>query len=101
MQVRSGAGVSITASLGATKGSSPDDAAFAEVEAYLLGQAGPLTAVYNAAAALAVRYREQAQLLLDHGAALRSLGGTEVRGAAARRAGGVSEGVLPGWAREL
>jgi hypothetical protein len=78
-EVRSGSGIgSSHAGAGSyTKGSSADDAAFASIEAYLLGQAGPLTAVYNASAALAVRYREQAQLLLDHGASLRSLGGTE------------------------
>lgn len=77
-QVRGGGGLaSVTAGGGFTKGSSADDAAFASIESYLLGQAGPLTAVYNAAAALAIRYREQAQLLLDHGAALRSLGSTE------------------------
>ena len=78
-EVRGGTGgiSSSSAASGYTKGSSADDAAFASIEAYLLGQAGPLTAVYNAAAALAIRYREQAQLLLDHGAALRSLGSTE------------------------
>ncbi len=84
-QVRSGGGVSSLGSSaaaaggssGLTKGSSIEDASFASLEAYVLGQAGPLTAVYNASAALAIRYREQAQLLLDHGAALRSLGSTE------------------------
>lgn len=78
-EVRGGSGGVSSASAGGgyTKGSSADDHAFASIEAYLLGQAGPLTAVYNAAAALAIRYREQAQLLLDHGAALRSLGSTE------------------------
>lgn len=56
---------------------SAEDMSFAELETYLLGQAPLLTALYNEAAAVAVRAREQAQLLLDYGASLRALGHSE------------------------
>ena len=56
---------------------SVEDMSFSELEAYLLGQAPLLTALYNEAAAVAVRAREQAQLLLDFGASLRALGQSE------------------------
>lgn len=60
-----------------TANKTAEDAAFRDLELYLLGQAPLLTGLYNAAAATAVRSREQAQLLLDFGAALRSMGQTE------------------------
>jgi len=56
---------------------SVEDMSFSELEVYLLGQAPLLTALYNEAAAVAVRAREQAQLLLDFGASLRALGQSE------------------------
>jgi hypothetical protein len=54
-----------------------EDLSFADLETYLLGQAPLLTALYNESASVAVRAREQAQLLLDFGASLRSLGQAE------------------------
>jgi hypothetical protein len=56
---------------------STEDISFAELETYLLGQAPLLTALYNESASVAVRAREQAQLLLDFGASLRALGQAE------------------------
>jgi hypothetical protein len=54
-----------------------EDSSFRDLEMYLLGQAPLITALYNSSAALALRAREQAQLLLDLGAAMRALGQTE------------------------
>jgi hypothetical protein len=56
---------------------SAEDASFRDLEGYLLGSAPLVTALYNASAVHALRAREQAQLLLDFGAALRALGQTE------------------------
>ena len=60
----------------ATSGASVsvEDMSFHDLDQYLLGQAPLLTALYNESAAVAVRAREQAQLLLDFGASLRALG---------------------------
>lgn len=63
-----------------TGGKNPEDLAFRDMELYLFGQAPLLTSLYNSAAAYAVRAREQAQLLLDFGAALKALGQTEAEG---------------------
>jgi hypothetical protein len=57
--------------------STTHDLAFAELEAYLTTQAPLIALLYNAAATLANRYREQAQLLLEYGQALRALGAAE------------------------
>ena len=70
-----------------------EDMSFADLEQYLLGQAPLVTALYNEAAGVAVRAREQAQLLLDFGSALRALGQSETgagagAGAAAPAAAG-------------
>jgi len=68
-------GVSGTVVSGAS--ASAQDVAFAEVDAYLAAQAPLVAALYSAAAVLANRYREQAQVLLAYGSALRELGGAE------------------------
>lgn len=61
----------------APKGKSTEDISFEEIEAYMLNQAPIVTALYNQAAAQAVRHREQAQLLLEYGGAIRALGSSE------------------------
>lgn len=58
-------------------GKSAEDLSFGELETYLLHQAPLITALYNAAAESAVKYREDAQQLLDFGASLRALGTSE------------------------
>ena len=62
---------------GAPSSSATHNVAFAELEAYLSTQAPLVALLYNAAATLANRYREQAQLLLEYGQALRALGAAE------------------------
>jgi sorting nexin-1/2 len=65
-------------SSGSTRaGKSGEDLSFEEVETYLFGTGPLLINLYNNAAALAGTYRDQAQLLLDYGAALRALGSSE------------------------
>lgn len=64
-------------SSGAAMSKSAEDLSFQEVEAYLVGQAPLVATLYNAAAMLAGQYRIQAQLLLEYGGALRSLGAVE------------------------
>ena len=59
------------------KPKSAEDLSFEEVEAYVQLQAPLVTVLYNRAAGAAVRAREQAQLLLEYGAALRALGAAE------------------------
>lgn len=56
---------------------SAEDVTFLDLELYLSSQAPLLAGLYNAAATLAMRYREQAQLLLDFGSALRAMGATD------------------------
>lgn len=68
--VRGGPGV-------VTTSSATQDVAFAELDAYLTAQAPLVALLYNAAANVASRSREQAQLLLEYGQTLRALGGTE------------------------
>ena len=63
--------------LASSGSSSVEDMSFSDLEMYLIGQAPLLTALYNESASVAVRAREQAQLLLDFGAAMRSLGQSE------------------------
>jgi len=72
-----GGGTSVAPAGGAAAARSAEDASFRDLEGYLLGSAPLVTALYNASAAHALRAREQAQLLLDFGAALRALGQTE------------------------
>lgn len=80
-EVRGGGGGPTGPSAGsagsASSARTADDAAVELLERYTEGQAPLLTAAYNAAAALAIRYREQAQLLLDYGATLRAMGAAE------------------------
>jgi hypothetical protein len=57
--------------------SSAHDLAFGELEAYYEAQAPLVAALYSAAAVLSNRYRDQAQTLLAHGAALKKLGELE------------------------
>lgn len=59
------------------KSRSAEDISFAELEAYLLGQAPLLTVIYNSAVANVSHWREQAQLLLEYGASLKAIGKTE------------------------
>jgi len=56
---------------------SAEDSSFSELDGYLTAQAPMLVALYNAAAGLAGRYREEAALLRDFGTALRQLGECE------------------------
>ena len=56
---------------------SAHDLAFVELEAYFSAQAPLVATLYSACAVLSNRYREQAQLLLSHGSALRDLGISE------------------------
>ena len=56
---------------------SAQDVAFAEVDAYLAAQAPLVATLYSAAAVLANRNREQAQVLLAYGSSLRELGAAE------------------------
>lgn len=58
-------------------GKSAEDLSFEELEAYLTHQAPLLALLYTAAAESAVKHREDAQALLDYGAALRALGTSE------------------------
>jgi len=73
--VARGRGDSGAAGAGAVRGGrSAEDLSFGELEGYVLQQAPLVTALYNQAAAQAIKHREQAQLLLEYGAALRALG---------------------------
>jgi hypothetical protein len=59
------------------KAKTAEDLSFEEIENYISQQAPLVMALYNRAAGQAVRSREQAQLLLEYGAALRAFGQTE------------------------
>jgi sorting nexin-1/2 len=89
-----GTGATNHAASGITKGKSIEDDAFLQMEAYLAGQSPLINGLYNQAAAMTIRYREQAQLLLDYGASLRALGTTEA-GALGASVGAVG---LSAWA---
>lgn len=79
---------------GAHKAKSAEDLSFEEIESYVLNQAPLVTALYNRAAGAAVRAREQAQLLLEYGAALRALGAAE----GGALGGALAAGGLAVWA---
>jgi hypothetical protein len=73
---------------------SAEDACFSELEGYLSAQAPMVVALYNSAAALAARYREEAQLLVCFADAVSLLGREETSARAGSGGGGGAGGAL-------
>lgn len=61
----------------ASGGASAEDLSFGELSAYAENQGPILAALYNSAAAAAAQHRARAQALLEYGASLRALGGSD------------------------